>query len=1266
MGIAIFIVLFFIYFINYLFCSEIKPFEFNKKELLKIYKESNNIEYDPEKNTLDADKTFNILKLLSICNINKKNFINIISNFLCKNTFYTYYVKIKNINIRYGDTVHSNISKYIKEINFICKYYIYDNSYEIIKCYDVINRLDTFYLGFEIEKRYENKRKENGYNEFMKSNNLLKKNENSSEKKNDILYHSNENNSNKTIDNYNELHISNNVENANISYLCKLKMNINSYITDEESIILKVLIGLCVKLGYKKQFFISENAFALVRYFEKNKMNHMFNLGFDVYSSKFYNPKDIYVIKSMNSFINTNKELLRKNIPNIYFKFFPNKSYLLWRGIEQNKEIFNYKLLELKNLLEQSNYKERISLCYKNYLQAYYEGDEKYLKKKLGSKIKYSNFRSLYSKKLNDFFLLSFEYFCDNNVLSFEQCISNIMSSKILDEKAKSIMHQFLYESFLCFESCSYEDNFNIFNNDIVIKKLQEYINWCSSLSFKTENNSKKIREKIRKNSINEALFPQDDNIQKDFFENTMFSIEFESVTSLIKDELDKLNLKESLENKICNITKYIKYHEQLYKREYTKYNNRKLEESILLDNLFSERSINMDFDDLIDNVYDEKELNNFNFSIKDIQNKIINFDLLKYDNNNNNKEETNYGSIQEEKNNYEKNNNIYDELGEYDNIQNDSFGKKNPKGLGLLIHSLIYKNNVNQKLINNKITFHHSFIMGPDEKEILTLQNQYDYDILQKIYKKNEVNDNYNNNSEVRRKNFFNFFSFNNYYNFSITNVPTKFYDILKRNILVNNDEKNKSNIFKLQKRDLKFLCTKGNIWPYSKILTKFSENGSIHCEAQFENELSISIENEEQTFEYLLNQIKKSNYAFINEKKNYNENENLLKGIENNINNDSYVCPEDVLYNIRDNYLNENSSSKSQIVGFHFFNRECTIKYIGDKKYYINNPILSKVLLKAIFGFCILHGFTTLKVEAETFNFETGIKTKFHEILLNGITEYEHLGLKLMNVAKFSKELYYIITGYNLKNDLLLSAVSKFDEDLYIHHNIESNFFNYVNKRSMNMLHKLSFNCNEDYYPYKNCYDIYPLVRKNKENYCYFEINDIFKELNELFPDVCKMGSSIGKCYEQIKKNIICSNNSEGCKYYNFIINTFIKPRRKTSFFIHHNMNVQEYLSKKSYKYYLILYQLIKNGKNHLKEYKNNEYITDTQTYFLLNYILQNSTFFIFWNFSTEFWRRFQYIHEKKNVSSFFRPKIHTEFCPMAYTYEFIYHLNTFYIKE
>ncbi|CRG97589.1 conserved Plasmodium protein, unknown function [Plasmodium gallinaceum] len=1268
MGIDIFIALFPIYFINYLFCSEIKPYDFNKKELLKIFKESNRIESNSEKDILDADKTFNNLKLLSICNINKKSFINSISNFLCKNTFYTYYVKIKNIDSRYGDNVHSKTSKYIRELNFICKYYIYDNSYEIIKCYDTINRLDPYYLGFEIEKRYENKQKENGYNDFMVSNNLLKKSEMLFEKKNDPFYYGNDNNSNKPLDNYSELNQSNNVENVNVNYLCKLKMNINSYITDGESVILKILIGLCIKLGYKNQFFISENTFALVKYFEKTSVNHIFNLGFDIYSSKFYHSKDIYVMKSMNSFINSDRKLIRKNIPNIYFKFFSNKSYLLWRGIEKKREIFNYKLLELKNLLEQVNFKERITLCYKNYLHVYYEEDEKYIKKKLGSKIKYSNFRSLNNSKLSDFFLLSFEYFCDNNVLSFEQCISNIMSSKILDEKAKSIMHQFSYENFLCFDSCSYEDHMNIFNNDMIIKKLQHYINRSNSLTFKKKNYSKKIKEKIRKSENSDLLFPQDDNIQKDFFENTMFSLEFDSVTSLIIDELDKLNLKENLESKICNILRYIKYHEKLYKRENRRYNNRTLEESILLNNIFLEHSKNADFDEFIDNAYDNIKLDNFNFSMKDIQDKIIDFDLLKYDNDN--KEDNNYENLEEEKNYYEQNDYTHDELEEYNNFKNYSFPEKHPEELSLMIHDMFGIKDIKENLIKNKITMQHLSIIGPDKKEIFTLQNQYECDILQKIYKEYEMskNNDYKNNNKDRKKEFLKYFSFNSYYNFTIINVPTKFYDILKNQTVKNNDEKRNSNFSELQKKNLKFLCTSDNIWPYSKTLIKFFQNGSIYCEAQLENELLINIKNEEQTFQYLLNQIKENNDMLKDKEKNkYNDkNGNISKVYENNINTDTYIYPENILYNIRKSYLGENPSTKSKIIGFQFLNKTCTIKYIGDDKYYINYPILSKVLLEAVFGLCILHGFTTLKIEAETLNFETGIKTKFYEILLNGITEYEHLGLKLMNVATFSKELYYIITGYTLKNNLLLSAVAKFDENLYVHHNIESNFFNYMKKKSMNMLHNLRFNCNEDYYPYKNCYDIYPLVKKNKENYCYFETNDIFKELNELFPDVCKMGGSVGKCYEQIKKNITCSNNSEGCKYYNFITYTFIKPRRKTSYFINHNMSVHEYLSKKSYKYYLILCQLIKNEKNHLKEYGNNEYITDSQTYFLLNYILQNSTFFIFWNFSTEFWRRFQYIHKKKNEDDIFHSKNHTTFCPMAYSYEFIYHLNTFYIKE
>lgn len=104
-------------------------------------------------------------------------------------------------------------------------------------------------------------------------------------------------------------------------------------------------------------------------------------------------------------------------------------------------------------------------------------------------KIKYRNFRSLQNKDKKNldipysYILLTFEHFCDHTIILFEECVHIIMTSKILDEKYKSIMHQFLYESFLCSQNCSYEDDqLNIFHNDMIISTFQKFINNSNSI----------------------------------------------------------------------------------------------------------------------------------------------------------------------------------------------------------------------------------------------------------------------------------------------------------------------------------------------------------------------------------------------------------------------------------------------------------------------------------------------------------------------------------------------------------------------------------------------------------------------------------------------------------------------------------------------------------------------------------------------------------------------------------------------------------------
>lgn len=101
------------------------------------------------------------------------------------------------------------------------------------------------------------------------------------------------------------------------------------------------------------------------------------------------------------------------------------------------------------------------------------------------------------------------------------------------------------------------------------------------------------------------------------------------------------------------------------------------------------------------------------------------------------------------------------------------------------------------------------------------------------------------------------------------------------------------------------------------------------------------------------------------------------------------------------------------------------------------------------------------------------------------------------------------------------------------------------------------------------------------------------------------------------------------------------------------------------------MLLCELIKNKEKQLKQEEGqnkNQNVDHAHTYFLLNNIIQYSTFFLFWNFSTEFWKRFQYIHNNDihNINEISYQNNNLLFCPMAYAYEFIYHLNVFYINE
>ncbi|KJP88176.1 hypothetical protein AK88_02123 [Plasmodium fragile] len=1226
-------------FLKCLLCSTIQIYEFNKRELLKFYEGSTGNGLGLYKNTLDAEDVFHNLKVLSICNNNRNNFVKYISNLVCKNIFLSSHVRIKNVDVLYGDMVHSKGSTHVKEIIFVCNYYIYDNSYEIIKCNDDKDALHPLYVGFDIErKRSDEKKGPSHHGGFMQSNHLITSKKTLSVGGAEEADSSTKKNSNGVI--------TSSVDTRYEDYLCKIKLNVHSYLTEAEKVMLKILIGLCIKLGYKRQILFTENMYSLVKYYERNQLKDtLFSLQFDVHYSKFYSPNDVYTIESENSFINDERRMGKeKGIPTMHFKFFANKSYLLWRGIEQKKELFNYKLRELASLLNGINYKERIKACYMNELYMQYEEDELYLRKSLSSmltkqsaeKTKHQNHLRIEDKNKSQNYILveALEHFCGEDVASFEDCVSNVMSSSTLDEKGKSIMHHFLYSNFLCVEKCPpSEEQINVFGQDVVRKKLQQYISQSSSLPFRRNTFSEKIKDKIKKKKIpSNVLLPRDENIQREFFENVMFSIDFDSIKLLLKDELDKLNVKDNVEQRICSIGKYVRDHEKLYIRDYQRGKSRVLYEFGILRGSFwnfLKGARRWDWGKQAENGGD------LHFAIQNSHAGVANTGVPTCTSKNGDK----------------------------------NHGVGDPRANGMDTGK------------DTDITS-PPFIVETNGKKIHVLQSEYEYDVLRDVYQTDQANrrsgeqdSHFSTHSAVRRNSFLNLFhNREGHYKFVIKNVPIKMSEPLQKsgNHRGGGNEL-ETDPLPLSYRNLRFACSLEGTWSYARGDVAFFKNGGVHCEAEFQNELSVSTtprngkRSHGHTSRGVL--IKSSDVrSKMVESNSFDKRDEPMKSEKKK--KAPFLHPESVLHEKKEMSFAENLGVKSEVVDFVLFRDVCTVRYLGKGAHPVNFPFLGNDLLEMIFGYCILHGFTQIRVKSDSLNYETGIRTSFIEILLHGKTSVEHLGLRLTNVAKISKDLYYVITGYTWESDLVLSPMVRFENNLYINHDIEKQFFRYVNKACRNMLHNLSFTCEENYYPYKNCYDIYPSVRRNQNNLCHFELNPIYKELKELVPDSCNIGQRIRKCYEEIQKHIPCTHNGEGeedgCKYYNFIVNTFIRPRRKTSFFIYHNMYVQEYLTKKSYPYYLLLSEVIKNEEHNLLEKGNYDLVADAQTHLFLNHVLQNSTFFTFWNFSTEFWKRFRYIQAKPTAATSTSQKGQTVFCPMAYAYEFVEHLDVFYVRE
>lgn len=1291
---TIFIIFFFFYvfplFSYHFKCDKIVPFDFERSELIQLYQDSKKLKVKRHHTTLSPIKSFNTLKLLSFCNIHSTYFTKSVYKLLCNNISSTYHIRIHHANIHYGDFVHSNGTVHLKELKFLCKYHILNDFKEIVSCHEVDTSISPYFIGIEIENLDSPifKTKEEEEWKLRKSITTSVNPEIEEKKQNECL--------------------------------CKIKLIINSYITPEEELLLKILIGLCLKLGYPIQFFATENVFALMNYYESNNDNNKFRtLGFDVRSSELFDFSKEYVLNGYNTFIISNQHWVPNQfIPMIKIKFESNRSYLLWKGIEEDQKMFEKSLIELKNSFtaEDQKYKDRIQRCYRNGLFQFYEKDEQYIKHHMWKKISKLELRSKEYKNISELLPTLLNYICNDAILSFEECVDRIRLTTILNEKSKSIIHQFVYDAFICIEECvDREGSENLFETYDITNLLKRYIDQVRVEMLQNNMTSSKEENETHKNSNNEFSI-KDENIPKEFFDNIMFSFMYDSVLPLLKENYLEGENNSNIDTRICNLSLFIHNHQKLYFR-LIKRNNRILQEHILnriLSNSFHENASNEFIEGELSSSSSSSDLHNSTMENKEnLPNEILN-------------EISNHllgGSLEKDNetlylDNFEKDSEFKEEEEEEEEAKYNEQLDYESMDIDIPVTTSTATNTpLDSEAKDENLS---ELTVDVNGQKVKLLSKSYDYEILQQIATRNVNLSVYN----MKRMQLFYDFFFNNlemtdskpnekmhttvpkFYSFVIESIPTKVVHVIRNSSKEQLDEreridkmwnesKRKSINFDLNtydeedleeeyenykkyyledlsKENLNFLCTSYSIWPFSKRKIRYHKNNSVHCEAHQEYELLVHTTSDKMTFfENLMNKLKreKKERNVDNESKDVNKLEHL----------NDFISSEKWLYSLHSNEIKKNMLVKLNIIGFSISEDICTIKYVGDTKIHVGSPFLTSTLIKGVSGFCLLHGFTKLRIETDPIDADTGIRTKFLDILINGKTQEEYLGFQLLPVVSFSKERYYVMNGFSTKHrGIPLSVVIKFTRDIQIRHYIEEDFLHDMLTTSKRLLHNLRFNC-KDYHPYENCYDIYPLVKMTKDGFCYFEKNPIFIKLNALFPEHCKVGALISRCYEQMKQNLICVKQNEGCKYYQFIVNSFIIPNEKSSFMYQHKVKVHDNLSEKAYKYYMLLVEMIqkdvgKYNSSHNQEEKTEPKQTrenkeETKAHLFLNFIMKHSTFFVFWNFSIEYWRKFQFIQNnmkmsiQENANKEDQPSI---FCPMAFTYEFLFHFSNFYIKE
>lgn len=1193
-------------------------------------------------NCFNAVRTFWNLKIKALCTETTSILDKLLLNRICSKKYVIPHIVIEGVKI----------NNTLVNLDFVCAHFLYNNDREIIKCIKkntLRNYLDKYHIAFDL---YVSK---NALKLFSKVDNEL---------------------------NLKELKLLSLNKNIIDNSLCRIHSDVYNVMNEEEYTLLKVLMGLCTKLGFHTQFLMTDNIHPLFNPISKKLPFNFNSLHLQLKNTSMYFTNYDYFLYSLK--FTEFDYTINTSMSPVVLRLSNNNSFISWSGFTRDdNNLYERKFDELYERLKQVDYLERINFCYNKYTFHFYEVNKNYFQKYLSEEEKQM------AKAKENIYIYLISSVC-KNILNVHHCVQKIVSlDGKYDNFFKNFMINFIYYNTSCAFKCNYVDAGRIFNDDHLWKLFVQYFTHAYLVRYKKKKDnvdsahakynefastaydellksyyrnydykyihSGKWRKEMENINEQQIMKSSNNNIEYEFYNYAFHLIDLNTYSFFIlKNDVQ--------EDDICKIASFVQENGKKYIHV-----NKSIEKFFTNSGRFlsdegkekhekeetDEKGVNEEKDKWDGNRTKEdassgkKEngvFNLFDMFSDDLEegklsNMIMNNDFL-----NNGKLldfVMQHANGEEDLHGDDDVGGSFDDFEDYDDFKGKTDGEAE----------------FDQTEVDKNFDI-ENFKLETKEGVVYPLEKQYDYKQLLAV---NEMHPTFEKSDSILRKKFFQQSKYVDSLFFQINGFPTKipnfykhYYDIKKKmkTLTIYEDrhykmllkkEKEKPNAFSIM--NTSFECSINGKWPIRN--TSGNWVSDILCEAYFVPQMLINYEKREKEEKQKNKKKHKKNHT--NNKKESKEDEKEKKKEEKE-EEEEEEKEHDTSYQ-HDYIIKENT----RLIGIEFEDQEpyrCVISYLGDETNKRILPISAAHILQAAIGFCILHGFKIIWLADSAFDPHTDIYLKFTSVLEKGKTYYELHNFQLYGQTRLVPQTEYIASGININTDIITSAVFKNRYSVIGFPGTDLQFLILMSKKVQNMVYNLKFDCY--HWAYEGCAAYYHLMKtvhthpsdkvfdhiilpnnthitetKKKEMYkCAFMHDPTFIELNKLFPKECTFGSRIGDCHSAVRKKIPCYNK-KSCKHQIYIYEHFYRPTNYLNLLQEHFINVSETLSKLAKPYYIqSIISLEEDTQKKKYDGKNTEYED------IMLFMLKNAVFYISWVTSSEFWKRAIYV-QSSNIN-------------------------------